>query len=261
MSHSNRKTVSVVIPYYNAAGKIGRAIQSALNQTHAVSEIIVVDDCSSSEAAQTAQRCAEDTTCGRYIRLERNGGPSVARNRGIDAATSDYIAFLDSDDWWLPEKIAFCLNAMNRNGGDFIGHNNVVADQQHLAISDKLRPFTDFYRMRPLDVFLSTSQFAPTSVVFRRGTVPVRFDENLRRSEDYRLWGELILRGHALWKAKAFLSGREEPHIKGGGLSGDVTLLRDAHVQTATYFATTGLMSRIGAAALSRFIRLKYLRH
>jgi glycosyltransferase involved in cell wall biosynthesis len=94
--------ISVIIPAYNAERYIGKAIESCLSQTYAPHEIIVIDDASTDGTAAVAQSFPPPV---RVIRLASNMGVSVARNRGVQASTGDWIAFLDADDWFLPEKL------------------------------------------------------------------------------------------------------------------------------------------------------------
>lgn len=93
--------ISVVIPAYNAAPWIGRAIQSVVDQTFRLVEIIVVDDGSNDS---TADVVATFNGKVKYIR-QSNAGPAKARNTGIAAASGDWLAFLDADDWWMPNKV------------------------------------------------------------------------------------------------------------------------------------------------------------
>jgi glycosyltransferase involved in cell wall biosynthesis len=98
-------TVSIVIPTYNRATTIGRAIDSALAQTYRGFEIIVIDDGSTDETEQVLRRRHGPPGSVRYIRLPHQNA-ATARNRGIRESRGTYIAFLDSDDEWLPEKLA-----------------------------------------------------------------------------------------------------------------------------------------------------------
>ena len=93
--------ISVVIPAFNAERHIGRAVRSVLAQTRAADEIIVVDDGSTDGTAEAVR------SFGETVRLiqQPNAGASVARNTGIEAAAGEWIAFLDADDEWLPEKL------------------------------------------------------------------------------------------------------------------------------------------------------------
>jgi glycosyltransferase involved in cell wall biosynthesis len=104
-------SISVVIPAYNAARYIGRALDSVLAQTHKPDEIIVVDDGSTDDTAGIVETYSSQV---RLIRRE-NAGASVARNTGINAAKSEWIAFLDGDDEWLPEKLQLQSQLLQRN--------------------------------------------------------------------------------------------------------------------------------------------------
>lgn len=95
--------VSVVLPTYNRAGTIVRAVRSVLNQTYANLELIVVDD-GSTDATDKLLESIDDPRL-KYVRMPKNGGQSAARNEGMRLATGDYIAFQDSDDEWLLEKL------------------------------------------------------------------------------------------------------------------------------------------------------------
>jgi len=97
-------TISVIIPLYNRRHEIGRAIASALQQSCAPDEIVVVDDASSDGSAEVVAALGERRI--RLLRHERNRGAAAARNTGIAAAEGDWIALLDSDDEWAPEKLA-----------------------------------------------------------------------------------------------------------------------------------------------------------
>jgi glycosyltransferase involved in cell wall biosynthesis len=94
--------ISVIIPAYNAERYIGKAIESCLSQTYAPHEIFVVDDASTDGTAAVAESFPSPV---RVIRMARNMGVSVARNLGVQASTGDWIAFLDADDWFFPEKL------------------------------------------------------------------------------------------------------------------------------------------------------------
>ncbi|MBC1503152.1 glycosyltransferase family 2 protein [Listeria booriae] len=96
--------ISIIMPSYNSAKTIERAIQSVLAQTYQNLELLIIDDDSSDETCHIIQKIADERI--RLIRLKQNGGSAVARNTGIEVATGRYIAFLDSDDSWHPKKLA-----------------------------------------------------------------------------------------------------------------------------------------------------------
>ncbi len=96
-------TVSVIVPTYNRAHLLGRALQSILNQTYKDFEVIVADDGSTDKTDEVIRSFSALDI--RYIRHEKNKGEAAARNTGVLAAKGEFIAFLDSDDEWLPEKL------------------------------------------------------------------------------------------------------------------------------------------------------------
>ncbi|AHI24771.1 glycosyltransferase family 2 protein [Komagataeibacter swingsii] len=98
-------SVSLVITTYNAQAFIMRAVSSALEQTHAPLEIIIVDDCSTDGTPDLLGRVARAHDCIRVMSTPYNGGPSVARNVGLGAARGDWIAFLDADDAFAPDRL------------------------------------------------------------------------------------------------------------------------------------------------------------
>lgn len=95
--------VSVIVPTYNREGMIVKSVNSILEQTYQNLECIIVDDASQDHTKDVVSRIEDSRV--RYIRLEKNSGPSVARNVGIREGRGDYIAFNDSDDLWLPDKL------------------------------------------------------------------------------------------------------------------------------------------------------------
>jgi glycosyltransferase involved in cell wall biosynthesis len=95
--------VSVIIPTYNRAEMLIRAIRSVLKQTYEDYEIIVVDDGSTDDTAKVMKAYENDKF--KYIRYSLNKGGAFARNLGLDSSRGKYIAFLDSDDEWLPTKL------------------------------------------------------------------------------------------------------------------------------------------------------------
>jgi glycosyltransferase involved in cell wall biosynthesis len=104
--------VSIIIPTYNREATIGAAVESALAQTHRPVEVIVVDDGSKDGTLAALQRFGDAIT----VVAQENAGPSAARNRGVAAAKGEVLAFLDSDDAWLPTKIARQAEMLEKAG-------------------------------------------------------------------------------------------------------------------------------------------------
>lgn len=104
--------VSVVMPVYDAEATLARSLESVLAQSHPEVELLLVDDGSGDASREIIAAAAAVDRRVVPILLSRNGGVAAARNAGIEAATGDFVAFLDSDDWWSPDKLAVQLRLM-----------------------------------------------------------------------------------------------------------------------------------------------------
>ncbi len=135
----HKPLISVVIPAYNRAHMVGRAIMSVLTQTYRNLELIVVDDGSSDNTEEIVKGFNDDRVF--YLKHEKNKGGSAARNTGIKAARGNYIALLDSDDEWLEDKlekqIDKLLSSPEKVGVVYCGHM-VVDDESGKVIDNRL---------------------------------------------------------------------------------------------------------------------------
>lgn len=177
--------VSAVIPAYRRPEAVKAAIASALAQTHPIHEVIVVDD-ASGDATPEAVRGVGDPRV-RLIALETNVGQSAATNIGIDAATGDIVALLDSDDVWLPEKIERQLAAWaahpRRDETLFASRVRVEVDGRTTGTAPD-RVITAGQRVD--DYLFVRSGLVQSSTLFmsRSLAARVRFDETSRRHSD-----------------------------------------------------------------------------
>ena len=110
--------VSIIMPSYNTAEFIEESIKSVISQTYKNWELIIVDDCSSDNTDEIVTRFLSDGRI-RYIKNEVNSGAAVSRNRALREAKGKWIAFLDSDDLWMPEKLEKQVSFMEKNGYKF----------------------------------------------------------------------------------------------------------------------------------------------
>lgn len=179
--------VTVIIPTYNRYTLLSRAIKSLLNQSYRVDEIIVIDDGSS----DNTPNIQNDFPQIRYF-YQKNSGVSAARNLGIQNATNEWIAFLDSDDEWYKEKIAKQVAFHKENPQILMSYTaeRWVRNMQEVKIPKKYRKIGD-------DIFkenLSYCNIAPSSVMLHRSVLEDvgLFDESLRVCEDYDLWLRIL---------------------------------------------------------------------
>ena len=112
--------VSVVIPTFNRAALVERAVHSVLTQTYSDIEVLIVDDGSTDNTGAVLRSLAHEDSRIRYLHHERNQGAQPARNTGCLAANGEYIAFLDSGNEWLPDKLRLQMEVFKR-GGDQLG--------------------------------------------------------------------------------------------------------------------------------------------
>lgn len=120
--------VSVIMPSWNTAGYIAESIYSVLNQTHKNLELIIVDDCSTDNTDEVVASFDDDRI--RYFKNEKNSGAALTRNRAMREAKGKWIAFLDSDDLWEPEKLEKQIAFMEKNGYDFSYHDYEKIDEE-----------------------------------------------------------------------------------------------------------------------------------
>lgn len=111
--------VSIITPSYNSAGFIAETINSILVQTYTNWELLITDDCSSDNTCVIIEQFASKDTRIKLFRLSKNSGAGVARNKSIGEARGRFIAFCDSDDCWLPEKLEKQLAFMEEKGSKF----------------------------------------------------------------------------------------------------------------------------------------------
>lgn len=195
---SEQAQVSVIIPCYRCTDTIDRALMSIAAQTMLPAEIILVDDCSGDGTVAALYRVQAKYPRGwiQVISLSMNAGPGTARNVGWAAATQPYIAFLDSDDSWHPQKIEFQYNWMQLHPDVVLtGHGckqiNEGKDFFEKTYSSKID--LDFYAVSKKQLLLA-NRFPTRSVMLRRD-IQQRFADSKRYCEDYQLWAEICCAG------------------------------------------------------------------
>ena len=185
--------VSVIVPVFNAELYITETIQSALAQTHADLEVIVVDDGSTDGTIERLR--AFD---GRVeIHRQPNGGVAAARNRGARVASGEWLAFLDADDIWLPTKVQRQL-ACSRGPMVYTDRYNIGARGELPEIQSLVTPMHDGDLFLPL--LLEGNFITASSVLLRRDVFDEvgGFFEELRGTEDWDLWVRIAAAGHTI---------------------------------------------------------------
>lgn len=197
-----KASVCVIIPAYNAAATIARAVASALAEPE-VAEVVVVDDASSDDTI--AQARSADDGSGRLVVIAQpvNGGPSPARNAAIDASHSPHLAILDADDYLLPGRFARLLA---QDGWDLIA-DNILFVFEGAEDSPTAIPTGDRHRSLGLNEFVERNISRPgrpraelgfLKPLIRRTlleSLNLRYQEDIRLGEDYLLYAEALALG------------------------------------------------------------------
>ena len=227
MDERQQPRVSVVIPAYQAAGRIRETLDSVFAQTYTNFEVLLVNDGSpDTEALEQAIRSYGARLI--YIRQE-NRGPSGARNTAIRAARGKYIACLDSDDIYLPEHLSRLVPLLEEQALDLVYCDSYfIRDGVHVGRSFERQPQSPpvtFEKLLTEECAVTTSAV----VASRQAMIGAGlFDERYRRSEDFDLWVRMSFRG-----AKMDLLRKVgiEHRLLPGGLASDGYLLKQAQIE------------------------------
>lgn len=177
------KTISVIIPTYNREGLVGRAIKSVLSQTYKDVEVIVVDDASTDDTETEVKKIESDRL--RYIKLNKNGGACRARNFGINEAKGDYIAFLDSDDIWNPDKLEKQMKYLLSKNAEVVACNGwyIKANSRRLITNPKNEELVNLRELLNANYITTGALLAKKKLLLSVGC----FDEGLPRYQDWDL--------------------------------------------------------------------------
>jgi glycosyltransferase involved in cell wall biosynthesis len=176
--------ISVIIPTFNRKKTLKRAIRSVRDQSISPFEILVVDDGSDDG---TKEWVNSNYPYIKYI-YQANNGVSSARNKGIKSSKGDWIAFLDSDDEWLPQKLNDQVKGIRENPGTKFSHTNEIWIRNGVRVNQmkKHKKFGGFIFEKCLDI----CRISPSSALIKKNLFDQigMFDESLRVCEDYDLW-------------------------------------------------------------------------
>ena len=135
MINANRKDVlvSIITPVYNSEEYIGDTIKSAIANTHENWEMFIADDCSQDSTAEVISQFKDERI--KYFKLDENAGAAVARNKALEKANGNFIAFLDADDMWKPDKLQKQLEFMIKDniGFSFTGYEILKEEENKIA--------------------------------------------------------------------------------------------------------------------------------
>ena len=183
--------VSVITPVYNAEKVIGKTLESIFNQTYKKIEIVLVDDCSKDDSRSVIEKYKEIHPEIVYYCQETNQGAGAARNKALELAKGQYVAFLDADDMWHPEKIEKQIKLLKKKNGAFSYTAIQMVDENDRVVKTKrkVREQIDY------KFLLRNTMIATSTVVIDRSKLG-DFRMPLRRGgQDYATWLMLLRDG------------------------------------------------------------------
>ena len=184
--------ISVIIPTYNRANYLREAIASMLSQTYQNFEIIVVDDGSTDKTREVVESFGERV---RYF-YQKNSGVGAARNKGIIESRGEYIAFLDADDIWFPEKLLFQMDIFEKFKADMVYACSVNAEEKRIRGEFKLDVTRCDVWTRNFKELFWWNDIPTSSVVIKKESL-TKFgvfdeDRSIMSAEDYDLWLRIV---------------------------------------------------------------------
>lgn len=222
--------VSVILPTRNRADLLPRATSSVLGQTFQELELIVVDDASTDHTREVLAGLAEADPRVRTVHLPEPGGAAAARNRGIEQARGELVAFLDDDDEWLPSKTELQVAVLERTGPEV---GAVYSPYYHVrtAGEERLLGMVDVSGGRARRALFQSNFITMPSLMVRRGVVDAvgGLDERLPRLQDWDLWVRLA--------AVTELAFVPEPLVRIHSTPGSITTQREPLVEACRLLA------------------------
>lgn len=180
--------ISIITPVYNAEKYLADHLASVEAQTYTHWEHILVDDCSSDSSAEIVKSYQAKDPRIKYHRLEENSGAGIARNKAIELAKGDYIAFLDSDDQWYPEKLERQLTFMQKNdyAFTFTDYDRVDETGNKMANIVKCKPKVTYKSA------LYKNPIGCLTVMYSVRFFGKEYMPSIRKRQDYALWLKLL---------------------------------------------------------------------
>ena len=190
-----RGLVSVIMPTYNCAAFIAETLDSIKAQTYTDWEIVIVDDCSKDNTREIVEKYMSEDPRIKYHCLEVNSGAAVARTVAMEKAEGQYMAFCDSDDLWMPDKLERQLAFMNENGYAFscTAYEQIDEDSKSLDRIIKTVKKTDYNRLL-LDCPVGNSSVMYNVEKMGKFEVP-----NIRKRNDDALWLQMLKKEKYIW--------------------------------------------------------------
>lgn len=249
----------MVIPCYRCGGTIRRALTSIAQQTLRPAEVILVDDASGDGMIEELDELKNGYPEGwiNVVSLPQNSGPGVARNQGVRLATQPYIAFLDADDAWHPQKLSLQYGWMLAHPEVMLtGHPSVrhgLKTEAEISSADCRAKAVSPFRL------LIFNAFSPRSIMFRR-ELPVTFDAGKRYMEDHWWLLEIVFSGYSVVALNLPMSFTYKADFGEGGLSKRLWQMEKSELDNYLRLGRAGKISMLLVYLLWAYSLTKYAR-
>lgn len=189
MSIIDNNLISVIVPVYNAEKFLSESIRSVISQKYPYLEIIVIDDCSTDRSAIIVNDLMKDFSCIKYHKLNCNSGVGVARNKGLELANGRYIAFIDSDDVWVEDKLQKQMLLFKKHPHTVFTYTGIGIINES---GDLLKEKCHVKVVATYKQLLRETMIATSTVIIDRQNVHNFCFPDRRSAEDYSLWLSLL---------------------------------------------------------------------
>lgn len=241
--------ISVIIPAYNSSKHIENSLKSVISQTEEVHEIIVIDDGSKDDTLQKIEKFKRDNNLDNLIFIsQQNSGPSKARNRGIEVSSGNYIAFLDSDDQWLPEKIKIQSSTARK-----FPKAAIICTEMFHKNNEK-----EVIEINFASALWSNPFYTSTMMIRRDVLDEFKFDESQKYSEDFKLYLQICHKYLALKINRKLIEYNTTKSVRKNALSANLWAMEKGELSNFYYFFKQKKISLLQFLAVSSFSLLKF---
>ncbi|CAM2919106.1 MAG: glycosyltransferase [Paludibacter sp.] len=210
----NSPVISIIMPCYNASQFIKESIESVLSQTYENWELIIVDDGSTDDTATIIKIYVAADNRVRYF-YQENGKQGKARNLGLTKSSGSFVAFLDADDLWLPEKLFVQILEIEKHDVDLVFSDSYIFNDSEVENLSQIMGIPDavFYDKKSIQMFLEYNRIPILTVLVKKEKIISSggFSEQVQNIEDYHLWLKMLISNCTFYSSN-FISSKYRVH-------------------------------------------------
>lgn len=248
--------VSIVTPNYNCGRFISQTIESVIAQSYPNWELIIVDDCSNDDSVAIAQKYAHMDKRIKLLINEKNCGAAISRNRAIEQSKGEFIAFLDSDDLWMPNKLEKQIEFMRKNNCDFsfTEYEHIDEDNNKLNLIANVTKYLSYRKM------MMHCWPGCLTVMYNQNVTGKVYAEDIKKNNDHALFLKVLKKCHKAMGMKELLA---KYRIRKGSISSKKFSIIHYYIQVIHDFEKKPLMFAYFCVFTHVFVKtfLKYRKY